>query len=223
MPPARPRRRRRLFQVFLGTVLGVGLTGQSLVERSPFLPPDFQMPGTAPTVEEGPPPSASHLQLKGVFALNGEVRVNLFNTRTNEGTWVPVNGTIEGFRVVAYDAGRRAVTLDVNGTLSHFDLAKPSDSPMAVATAPAGPGTRPAVQPGAPGTNPAATPTVRRRTIVPPRTTATPPRRITGTPGQRTIVPQAQGGQNPNSSAPGADGSGTGQPYRNPRILRTAD
>ena len=172
---------RRALPSLLVAALAIGageVWTQSLAERSPFLPPDFQQPSSTKDVPAAPPASAQQLRLKGVFSLGGEVKVNLFNTQTNKGTWVPIDGMIEGYRVVAYDAKERSVDLELDGEITRFELIRPTDAPIPVATASATTAAaqvnpRQSIRPGTGGTS-----TVRRRTIVPPR------------PVGRTVSPQ---------------------------------
>ena len=142
---------------------------QTLAERSPFLPPDFNKPSATEDAPVAQPASVQHLRFKGIFALNGTVKVNLFNTKTNKGTWVPVNGMIDGHRVVAYHSEKRAVDLEVDGKITSFDLMSPTDSPIPVASAPRRTIASRSPTRAGPITGAGGTSTVRRRTIVPPR------------------------------------------------------
>lgn len=200
----------------------VGSAAPSLLERSPFLPPDYQVPGTREEVV-GPPPTAGHLQFRGVFALNGVVKVNFFNAKTNEGVWVPINGQVDGFRVVSYDAENRTVALDVNGQVSQFDLAKPGDAPMAVAGAPtrATPG-QPGVRPNVRPTTAGGTPTVRRRTIVPPRASNVSRSTSRRIPTRSVVRPG--GRENASGTSGSTQRNSDGQPrgYVNPRYRNRA-
>lgn len=220
----------------LAAVLPGALCAQSLVERSPFLPPDFQPPGSRSDAEAAaPPPTASHLQLKGVFAIDGQTRVNIFNTRTNEGKWVATGGEVEGFRVVSYDPDERSVDLEVNGQIETFALAKPSDTPMAVAGAvPAQvAAAQPNVQPVNRRVVRPSTTTNRRRTIVPPRpnrqidssgTPGGPPRTINRPVTRPVVPPSTPNGAGANlQNRPQLPADHTNRPaYVNPRVVRPA-
>lgn len=179
------------FLFFAVAVMGAGnACAQSLVDRSPFLPPDFQRPSSSENAPIEQPVSVQHLRFQGVFALNGEIKVNLFNTQTNKGTWVPLNGIIDGHRVVAYDSVRRSVDLEVDGEITRFDLARPTDSPLAVVggtdvNTPNRRITRPTSRGGST--------TVSRRRVVPPRPggSSASSRNVTPGSGRRTVTQPA--------------------------------
>lgn len=102
----------------------------SLLERSPFMPLDGRQPNlTAP-----PPASAeqSQIQFKGVFALNDEVRFNLFNSRENKGSWVRLNEEFAGVSVVAFDEDTRSIDIETNGAVTRLSIIDASDSPLPV-------------------------------------------------------------------------------------------
>lgn len=103
----RSNRIRRLFAgglMLAGVTLPLSLVARSsLTEKSPFLPPDFQAPGTAPTQSTAPEAARSDLSLNGVFQIAGRYRFNIHDRQAGRGTWVGENDASAPYLVTHYD------------------------------------------------------------------------------------------------------------------------
>ncbi|MFP4281353.1 MAG: hypothetical protein ACLFU2_01880 [Opitutales bacterium] len=215
---ASSRRILRLRRLARWGLLAPVLVFGSLEDRSPFLPPGYGTP-------QAPPPSAvpaatmavGNLRFKGVFAVNGELRFNIFDQGTGRGQWVRLAEVVDGaYHVAAYDEATRTVQLSLNGTVSRLEMAKPSDAPVAVASLnPPVPPSPPRIQPSNTPSRPEANrPVVRRRTVVPPRP------RVTQTEGgARTIVTSRRINARDASAQPDGDAETSERPEAPPNPL----
>lgn len=134
-------------------------SGQSLLENSPFLPPDFQAPGNAPSVAPGAiADNPSDLKLQGIFEIAGKYRFNIFDRQSGRSQWVGLEDGDSGYNIVSYDRANRSIGLRLGDRVVDLKLEKPSDNPRQVMTA------RTLEQAGPP-----PPPETRRRVVVPPR------------------------------------------------------
>ena len=204
--------------LFLTSSLSANST---LLERSPFLPPQANRPANTST----PPPAApqSQLQFKGYFELNDELHFNLFDQRENKGSWVKLNVAFAGAKVVAFDRESRAIDVEINGEISRFEIIDGSDIPFAISG-----GTDVASQgatPGSPALNPptiADRRSVVRRRIVPPRrsvaNTQNAAARTNAASGYQTNM-QSNANRSPNTQAENTEDA----PFVNPRLRHVVE
>jgi len=119
----------------------------ALPKDSPFLPAPGSATSNDTSHQEG-------LELAGVSSTAKNTLVCIYDNQTKRSHWIPVNATVEGIKVVAYDATLDQVSLLVGGQQKVLRLRKATVSGVAIpnpgATA-AGFAT-PAVQPSTPGT-----------------------------------------------------------------------
>ncbi len=115
--------------------------GSSLLQRSPFLPPNYN---TKPLIVTPPqntrptlPPQPPQIELRGIMELNGNVQFSIFDKKTQKGTWVYLNEEQDGFRVSAYDKINQSVALAHNGSTFTIELKQPAlEMPIGSKTAP---------------------------------------------------------------------------------------
>lgn len=88
---------------------------QGLIERSPFLPPDFRGDQRARPQEPVPQtrPLSRHYRFTGVVGFRGERKFAFMDLREDRGYWIPEGETVQGLRVMEFDApGRRVMLTD---------------------------------------------------------------------------------------------------------------
>ncbi len=123
------------FCLFLAVSVCAAAPGpiESLVERSPFLPPGYQARvEPRPTVRPAPPaPSAaSRLELVGVAAVDGAIRVSLRRRGEQRGTWLAPGESLDDVRYVSFDPGTREARVETGGRRETIPLKPPTVSPM---------------------------------------------------------------------------------------------
>jgi len=133
----------------LAVLLAVAVSSAqtALPKDSPFLP----APGTAAS---GAGPTQEGLELAGVSSTAKNTLVCIYDNQTKRSHWIPVNATVEGIKVLAYDSTLDQVSLSVGGQKKVLRLRKATVSGVANANpgaAAAGFAT-PAVMPSTPGT-----------------------------------------------------------------------
>lgn len=162
--------RLRSFAVLAALVFHPALNAQ-LSERSPFLPPDFDQPQSTESSEINAV-NPSSIQFKGFFELNGIPRFNLYDPQSDRGHWLHLNESVNGMRVLRFNAENRNIDVEINGHSTRLSLASPSDSPLD------GAGGRRITRPADGNITPAVRrqPTVRPRVIAPPRPGGASPR-----------------------------------------------
>lgn len=158
----------------LGVVSGQMGPIESLVERSPFLPPGYRpadsqrTPAPPPTVT---PPASSRMEIVAVSTRNGAIHVSFRLKGQTRGVWVGPGETFEGIRFVRFDTANRQAVVENSGRREMIPLKAPSVSPMPAQTPRnprAGAGNPPSTT-SAPQTSsgPSVEVPVRRRIIVP--------------------------------------------------------
>lgn len=147
----------------------ITLNANTLIENSPFIPANFSTAFASQTsggnVRKNP--AVASLDFQGVYTLNGETFINIFNRKSNKGHWVRLNDPKATFHVVRYNAGTSTITLNVNESLEDMPLKKTSGTPIPVNLTPSAAKKSPAVK----STTTSRQSVVRRRVIPPRRTT----------------------------------------------------
>lgn len=146
---------------------------ESLVERSPFLPPGYRAPVQAQPNRPTPPPAApasARYELVGVVANEGKISVSLRRRGTPRGEWLAPGEMIEDVRFVRFDLAAREAVVETGGRRETIALKSPSVTgqappPVAVNQNRQQPQVTPAAQPNR--DNKPRVP-VRRRVIVSP-------------------------------------------------------
>ena len=150
------------------------LDANTLIENSPFIPADFSAAHASKTSPAGnirKNPATATLAFQGVYTLDGETYINIFNLKSHRAYWVRMNDPSAIFRVVRYDADTSIITLNTNGSLEDMPLRKTSGTPMPVILTPPTANKNPAVKPIKTNRRP-----VVRRRVIPPRRIAPKPR-----------------------------------------------
>lgn len=146
----------------------------SILDRSPFIPDGFVFRDEQ---VQPPPPSqeVGALEFRGVYSINDEYFINVFNRRENKGSWVSLNDPSAAFHVTRFDPETNAISLRIDGREQSLQMAKRDwvSTPVAVAPAPT-PAVRPAGTGAAAGQSTSAPPP-RRRVVRPSRTTTPDP------------------------------------------------
>lgn len=141
-PPTRCLMPRHLRSLFSFTMLfsALACAGQqpSLIERSPFLPPDFQPPTTArraPAAKQSPASLERFIQFRGTYELDGQRFFNIYDSRAKLGKWVAFNDASATYHVTHYDPANQSVEVAVEGQSLQLAMAKMSE-PSGQAAAP---------------------------------------------------------------------------------------
>ncbi|MEX0331353.1 MAG: hypothetical protein AB3N64_08030 [Puniceicoccaceae bacterium] len=165
--------------------------GATLITKSPFLPPDFNPPGSG-AGDPSMPASASQYQFRGVYQMGGEYYFNLYNTRDKSGTWVTENESGgDSPRIVRFNLDEDVLVVEVSGEQVSLELVETSDRTLPVASAPRPtPATRPATT--TQGTAVRQTTTPVRRRVIRPST-----RNTTSTAARRPTIPANNNQQQP--------------------------
>jgi hypothetical protein len=152
-----------------------GGAGPSIVEKSPFLPPNFQPPGGSGSTAAAQAASSGEYEFRGVYMLQGEYHFNLYNKREQKGTWVSEDEIKEDApKVVRYSREDDEIIIDLGGRQLTLGMVSTSDKVLPVQTAKAPVVRQPSTSPGSTSSRTPQTP-VRRRVIRPTtRTTSTP-------------------------------------------------
>lgn len=153
-----------------GLLPSVSANVYSLVEKSPFIPPNFSPPSN-----RVPPRTAQQQEndysYQGVYQIGDAFFFNIYSRSENKGQWVRSDSEDgSGIRILDYDLKEDAVEIEVDGVAINLDMVETSNTSMPVATRPASaPQTPRVTRPAAatPATEPTTNRPVRRRVIRP--------------------------------------------------------
>jgi hypothetical protein len=108
-------------------VLG-GSMEPSILERSPFIPPDFTPPGgaRAAAAAQG---SVGGYEFRGVYQIGGEYRFLVSEPRSRKGSWVQLGKAYDGYEVRKFDPGSDTLTLFFNNSEQQLQLAELDANP----------------------------------------------------------------------------------------------
>jgi hypothetical protein len=188
---------RRAF--LAGLLLCVGVSAlaatDSLVARSPFLPPGWgEKPETPTPVVAAPPTIISRqLEFKGLIELDGVTRFSVFDKKSNEGHWLELNESAGDFQIVRFDSARQSILISSGGRTEELALASPDESPMQISGSVTPSVKKNTSTPGAPvtqasspgGASGKAGPIIPRRRLIRPKDSTT----ATTTQEKRTDTP----------------------------------
>jgi len=146
----------------------------SILEKSPFLPPDFQPPGR-PGQATPEKKGSGQLEFRGVYELGGIYHYNLYDAKEKKGYWVTeATAADKGFDIVEFDPEKYSLVLMVDGEPTDLSLVETSNQPMQIQGMKS---TSPAVKRGTPTTQPSQR--ARRRVIRPTSRPPAPPPAVT--------------------------------------------
>ncbi len=107
---------------------------ESLVERSPFLPPGYRPPSTEVRTPQRPTPpaptAASRVELIGVVAAAGEIQVSLRRKGEPRGVWLAPGEQLDDIRFVRFDLPGREAVVETAGRRETIPLKPPAVSAM---------------------------------------------------------------------------------------------
>ena len=103
-------------------------TRPSILERSPFLPPDWSPP-TQSRPQNRRQEAASAYEFRGVYMLSGEYRFLVSEPRSRSGKWVQAGKSYEGYEVRDYDPQSETLTLYFNNEEHPIQLASLEANP----------------------------------------------------------------------------------------------
>jgi hypothetical protein len=137
----------------LALTIAAGAHAQTTLPKdSPFMP----VAGAA-AVDQ---PSGETLELKGFSASDKKTLVCIYDNQAKRSHWIPVEATVEGIKVVSFNAAKEEVDLVVGGQKKTLRMRKPlvaagSNNPGAAAAGFASPALAPTVTQGIPQPPPA--------------------------------------------------------------------
>ncbi|MFO7726133.1 MAG: hypothetical protein R6V45_11350 [Oceanipulchritudo sp.] len=102
--------------------------GPSILERSPFLPPDWSPP-TQSRPQNRRQEEASAYEFRGVYMLSGEYRFLVSEQRSRSGKWVQAGQAYDGYEVRDYDPQSETLTLYFNDKEHPIQLASLDANP----------------------------------------------------------------------------------------------
>jgi hypothetical protein len=115
----------------------------SLIESSPFIPPDFNPP-SANVPARTPRQQEAAYSYQGVYQIGDTFFFNILNRSEDKGEWVRSDvESVSGIQVVGFDLEANEIEIEVDGLPISLSMVEPSDTPIPVQTAPAA-ATRPA-------------------------------------------------------------------------------
>lgn len=160
-----------------GTLSSVRAGGYSLVENSPFIPPDFNPP-SAPVAVRPTAQQASQYTYRGVYQLGQTLFFNIFNASDNKAQWIRGDATDNSeIRILDYDLAGDEIEVEISGQTLSLSLAKPSDQPIPIQTQavqrPTASGA-PVAAPASPASTTATEERPVRRRVIRPTTRSTP-------------------------------------------------
>ncbi len=88
----------------------IAQTGISLIDQSPFLPPNIAQSGGTST-EENKNTKLARLQLRGITSIDGEFIFSVYNPDTRESKWISEGIEEDGILIRSYDANSNSVII----------------------------------------------------------------------------------------------------------------
>ncbi len=107
----------------------------NLISKSPFLPPGWrppQPPTVQPPPQAAPPILARQLEFKGMIDFGDEQKFSLYDKKSGDSYWMPLNEMREGFQVIRYDPGRASIYIRSGGRTEELQMATVDETPMQI-------------------------------------------------------------------------------------------
>ena len=157
----------------------VRITGASIVEHSPFLPPNFNPPGSAGS-QEGTATTPSQYQFKGVYQLGEKYFFHIYDKRSQRGSWMSRDSINEGYpRIIQFKESDDLLVVEMDGEQIQLNMIRGSNKPISLSNS--RPSMRSVQMPRQSAPTTTSPPVIRRRVIRPDEETAvgTSTRRLT--------------------------------------------
>ncbi len=142
------------------------ITRASIIEHSPFLPPDFNPPGSGGSQAETPTTQGRY-QFKGVYQLGGEYFFHLYDERSRQGSWMSRNSIAAGYpRIVQFKEMEDLLVVEMDGEQIQLHMVHGSNRSIPLANS--RPSMKSLQMPGQPGPATISQPPVIRRRVIRP-------------------------------------------------------
>lgn len=126
--------------LFAGACVAISSTGatlyangkeSSIVEHSPFLPPDYQKSsGPKVPVSRGAP--SRSLEFRGVFEIEGVLHFSILDKRSQKSEWVKFQDESANYYVQRYDSTNKNILVIYGQAIEELQLSESSNSPLPV-------------------------------------------------------------------------------------------
>ncbi|MEX0325147.1 MAG: hypothetical protein AB3N33_03565, partial [Puniceicoccaceae bacterium] len=106
---------------------GVSGAEPSIMERSPFIPPDFTPPGNSRAAAAKA--AASSYEFKGFYRIGDKYRFLVSEPRSNDGDWVELGESSDSYEVRRFDPESETLTLFFNNSEKQLQLTELAANP----------------------------------------------------------------------------------------------
>lgn len=107
------------FFAALALFTAIGARAQiALPKESPFMP--------APGAVAADQPASDTFELKGFSSTGKKILVCVYDSQAKRSHWIAVDDTVEGIKIVAFDAAKEEATITVGGQKKTLRMRKPS-------------------------------------------------------------------------------------------------
>lgn len=106
--------------------------GSSIVAHSPFLPPDFNPPGSAGSQTEDLA-TPNQYQFKGVYQLGEDYFFHIYDERAQQGSWLSRDSIIEGYpRIIQFRESEDQLVVEVDGEQLQLTMIHGNSGPIPI-------------------------------------------------------------------------------------------
>ena len=106
---------------------GIPAAEPSIMERSPFIPPDFTPPGSSRA--EAAKATSNSYEFKGFYRIGDTYRFLVSEPRSNDGDWVELGDSKDNYEVRRFDPDSETLTLFFNNSENQLPLAELAANP----------------------------------------------------------------------------------------------
>jgi|GEM_PF-726463 len=68
------------------------------------------------------PSRLEQMEFTGLMAIGSDVTISLFDSKTKESVWVPLDGSVDGFAVSGWDEADGTISVSLNGTTKQIAI-----------------------------------------------------------------------------------------------------
>ena len=107
------------------------INGESLIQNSPFLPPDYKKAAKTPekrSSQEGSEPT--RFALKGVSKLGSEYYFSIYDSVAKKSEWIQAGVPHNGFSILKYEPSERRIHFSWEGKSSAIQIPKADGEPI---------------------------------------------------------------------------------------------